>query len=115
MIRTTALFAALAAAAATVSLPAYAGEAIPAGQVAQVHYADLNLASADGAQALKARVARAARRVCTSGDDRSLEAAMRARSCTREALARAMPQVELALASAGTRVAENSHVAVTAH
>lgn len=112
MFRTTALLAALVATAATVSFPAYAGEV---SQATEVHYSDLNLASAQGAQALKDRVARAAKRVCTFEGDKSLDGAMQARSCTKVAIAKAMPQVELALANAGTQVAENSHVSVAAH
>ena len=45
----------------------------------------------------------------------SLDGAMQARNCAREALAKAMPQVQLALANAGTQVAQNSHIAVAAH
>ena len=112
MIRTTALLAALVATAATVSFPAYAGETAP---TTQVHYADLNLASPAGAQALKARVARAADRDCSSEAYRKLDSAKQARSCIKVAMAKAMPQVELALANAGTQVAENGRVTVAAH
>jgi len=112
MFRTTAFLAALVATAATVSFPAYAGE--PA-RATEVHYSDLNLANADGAQALKDRVARAAKRVCTFEGDKSLDSAVQAKACAKVAVARAMPQVELALANAGTRVAENSRVSVAAH
>jgi len=104
--------AAAAATAATVSFPAYAQEVT---KTAEVRYADINLTSPDGAQALKARVARAAKRVCSVAGDRSLDTVAEARSCTRIAIARAMPQVELALANAGTRVADNSRVIVAAH
>ena len=114
MIRTTALLAAFVATAATVSFPAFAGEFDPAPTV-QVHYSDLNLASPAGAKALKARVARAAERVCSTEGDRTLDSVLQARSCTKVAIARAMPQVELALVNAGTQVAENSHLAVAAH
>jgi UrcA family protein len=110
MTRTIALFAALAAATAT--FPAYAQAA---GQSTEVRYADLNLASSTGAQALKDRVARAAKRVCTSDGEKSLSGAAEARRCADIALAKAMPQVELALANAGTQVAENSRLSVAAH
>ena len=112
MTRTTIFLAALAATAATVSFPAFAADIAP---TAEVRYADLNLASTDGAQALKARVARAARRVCTDHGDKTLAGAARARECARIALVKAMPQVELALANAGTRVAENGRPSVAAH
>lgn len=106
----TPLFAAFAAAAATLAFPALAQTA----PVTEVSYADLNLANADGAEALKARVVRAAKRVCTMEGDKSLDGAMAARKCTSVAVARAMPQVELALANAGTRLAENSRLSVAA-
>jgi UrcA family protein len=114
MTRITALFAALAATAAMTSFVAHAGEIAPAAPVAQVHYSDLNLASADGARVLKDRVARAAKRVCVDEGDTSLAGAMQARDCMKEALAKAMPQVELALANAGTQFAQNHHVGVSA-
>lgn len=114
MTRSTKLFAALAAAAATaatMSFPAYAAEAT---KTAEVHYDDLNLASADGAKALTVRVERAAKRVCDVNGDRSLSAASQSKACAKVAIARAMPQVELALANAGTQLAENSRVSVAA-
>jgi len=112
MTRPTIFIAALAAAAATMSFPAFAGEAA---RVSEVRYSDLNLASTDGPRALTSRIANAARRVCTFEGDKSVSSAMQARSCTKVAIARAMPQVELALAHAGTRVAENSRLTVAAH
>ncbi len=113
MTRTTAFLAALAATAATISFPAFAAEQAPS---AEVGFADLNLASPDGAHALKARVTRAAKRVCTVEGDRSLHEAARARDCAKLAIAKAMPQVELALAkAAGTQVAESGRVSVAAH
>jgi UrcA family protein len=108
MFRTAAFSAALAA-AAMVSFPAHAQEA---GKSTEVHYADLNLASVDGAQTLKDRVARAAQRVCAVDGDKSLEGVMQARHCSKVAVARAMPQVELALANAGTQVAGGRQVSV---
>jgi len=112
MTRTAIFLAAFAATAATVSFPAFAAETAP---TAEVHYSDLNLASADGASALKVRVERAARRVCEVSGERSLQAVAEARSCIKVAVARAAPQVELALANAGTQVAENSRLSVAAH
>ncbi len=112
MNRTTIFLAALAATAATVSFPAFAAEMAP---TTEVHYSDLNLASTDGAQALKTRVSRAAKRICTDNGDTSLSGAVQARKCARIALAKAMPQVELALTNAGTQVAENSRTSVAAH
>ena len=112
MTRTTIFLAALAATAANVSFPAFAADASPS---TEVHYSDLNLASPAGAEALKVRVARAAKRVCTVDGDKSLSRAAEARKCADLALARAMPQVELALANAGTQVAENSRLSIAAH
>ena len=112
MTRTTIFLAALAATAATVSFPAFAADMAP---TTEVRYSDLNLTSTDGAQALKARVTRAAKRVCTVNGDQSLAGSAQARKCARIALAKAMPQVELALTNAGTQVAENSRLSVAAH
>lgn len=106
-----ALLAAAAATTATLSFPAYAGEAA---RTSEVRYDDLNLASAGGAKALTIRVERAAKRVCDANGDRSLDAAIEAKACTKIAIARAMPQVELALANAGTQLAENSRVSIAA-
>jgi len=114
MTRST-FFIALAAAAATagtVAFPAYAQEQA---RTVAVSYDDLNLASAQGAASLKKRVARAARNVCNFPGDRSLDGAMEAKACTKVSLARAMPQVELALANAGTQLAENGRISVAAH
>lgn len=115
MTRSTTFFAALAAAAtaATMSFPAQAAEVTNIS--AEVRYDDLNLASQDGAQALKARVVRAAKQVCSADGDKSLKALSQSQSCANIAIARAMPQVELALANAGTQVAENSRMNVAAH
>jgi len=113
MSRSTIFFAAaaaLAATAATVSFPAFAGT-----PEIRVLYSDLNLASTSGAAELKARVNRASKAVCANNGDKSLEAAAASRACAKVAWARAMPQVELALANAGTQVAENSRVSVAAH
>lgn len=110
MTRST-FFLALAA-AATAAFPAYAQEA---GRSAEVRYADLNLASTDGAAALKARVARAADDVCGVSGELSLRSAASAKACSKAAAAKAMPQVELALAKAGTQLAENGRVTIAAH
>ncbi len=112
MTRTTIFLAAIAATAATMSFPAYAADGA---RSTEVRYADLNLATSAGAEALKARVARAAKRVCTVDGDRSLSGVAEARKCADLSLARAMPQVELALANAGTQVAENSRLSIAAH
>ena len=88
MTRTSLFLAALAATAATVSFPVFAADAVP---TAEVRYSDLNLASAGGAEALKDRVARAARRVCTTDGEKSLSGAAEARRCAEIALAKAMP------------------------
>lgn len=101
--------AALAATAATVSFPAFAGT-----PTVRVRYSDLNLASADGATELKARVQRAAKSVCKNDGDKSLTARANAVECAKVATANAMPQVELALANSGTQLAENSRVSVAA-
>ena len=110
--RSTMIFAAaaaLAATAATVSFPAFAGT-----PTVQVRYADLNLASGSGAAELQARVKRAAKTVCANSGDKSITARMNAVQCAKNTAARAMPQVELAMANAGSQIAENNHVSVAA-
>jgi len=109
--RSTMIFAAaFAATAATVSFPAFAGT-----PTVLVRYADLNLTSSSGAEELKARVNRAARAVCRNDGDKSLSARAASIQCTKVSVARAMPQVELALAKSGTQLAENSRVSVASH
>lgn len=115
MTRSTIIIAALAAAVGTtgtVAFPAYAAETP---KTVAIDYSDLNLASADGAASLQKRVDRAARNVCTVPGDRSLDGAMDAKSCSKVAAAKAMPQVELALAKAGTQLADNGRLTVAAH
>ena len=111
MIR-SALFTAFALAATAATAPAFAAD-LP---TAQVRFNDLSLTTAQGAAELKARVARAARNVCAAEGSHDLKAQVQAVNCTEVAIAKAMPQVELALANAkNTRVAENSRVSVSAH
>lgn len=115
MTRSIKIIAALAAAVATTGTVAFPAYAADTAKVSSVSYADLNLASAEGAASLKQRVERAARNVCAFPGDRSLDGAMEAKACAKVAAAKAMPQVELALAKAGTQLAENGRVTVTAH
>lgn len=112
MTRSTLFLAAVAATAATFSFPALAQPA--AAPTAEVSYSDLNLASRAGADALQERVARAARRVCTVDGDKSLGSAVEARACAKVAVARAMPQVELALANAGVQLADQGRLSAAA-
>ncbi|SDD53507.1 UrcA family protein [Sphingomonas sp. YR710] len=99
-------------AAAMTSAPAFAAEA----PRIDVHYDDLSLRGPQGAQELKVRVERAARRVCATNGVVDLQARAASAECRRVAVVRAMPQVELALANAqNQRVAENSRVSVAAH
>ncbi len=113
MNRSTLFFAALAAfaTAGTVAVPAYAGET---GKISEVRFSDLNLASAEGATALKARIERAAKKVCTDGGDTTLEGLAKAKACQKVAVAKAMPQVELALARAGTQPADGGRISAAA-
>lgn len=114
MIRSAILVAAAlsASAVSSIATPAFAAD-LPR---AEIRYADLNLKTADGAQALRARVERAADRVCGTHGVVDLRTRMEARQCAETALAKAMPQVELALANAQkVQVAENRPVSVLAH
>jgi UrcA family protein len=66
----------------------------------RVSYADLNLASGIGQRALQWRVAGAARDVCVIEDRKDLKIAMATRFCRTDAVARAEPSYEAALAAA---------------
>lgn len=114
MIRST-IFAAVSIAVSAVSAmsaPAFAAEA----PRIEVRYNDLSLKSPQGAQELKVRVAQAARRVCATNGVVDVQTYAASAECRRVAVARAMPQVELALANAqNQQVAENSRVSVAAH
>ncbi len=59
----------------------------------RVSYADLNLATQQGSQALYARIASAASQVCVVDDIRDLQAMAAARSCRAEAIAQAVRDV----------------------
>lgn len=83
-------------------------------RTAEVAYSDLDLSSADGAATLKARVRHAAQRVCASNGERSLSNTVETRACSTVAMAKAMPQVELALAKAGTQYADAGRLTVAA-
>ncbi|WP_066968806.1 UrcA family protein [Rhizorhabdus dicambivorans] len=110
MIRSTFILA--LAAATAMSVPAHAQDATSS---TEVRYGDLNLTNADGAAALKARVTRAADKVCGVSSQLSLRSAASAKNCSKIAAAKAMPQVELALAKASTQLAESGRVTVAAH
>lgn len=112
MIRSTIFAAASIAVAAlsAISAPAFAAEA----PRIEVRYNDLSLRSPQGAQELKVRVERAARRVCATNGIVDLKARAASIECRRVAIAKAMPQVELALAKAqDQQVADNGRVSVT--
>ncbi len=59
-----------------------------------VKYADLNLASPEGAAALYARIHRAARQVCSPLDGRDLTSKMQMDSCVHKAIASAVAKVD---------------------
>lgn len=59
----------------------------------KVSYADLNLATAKGSQALYARIVDAARSVCVVADIRDLGAVASAHACRQDAIARAVRSV----------------------
>jgi len=88
-----------AAPVAALILPS-AAMAAPEGQSVLVRYADLDLTSSRGTQALQARIDRAARAVCGSADIRDLRAMSDVQHCRQVALSGAAPQVEVAIAQA---------------
>jgi UrcA family protein len=65
-----------------------------------VSYRDLDLASASGERVLRRRVQYAAEDVCGVADPRNLSAMRPILACRKEAMAKAVPQVEIALAAA---------------
>lgn len=62
-----------------------------------VSYGDLNLASAEGVQALNKRVRKAAEELCTSRGPKPLTTLWAERACMKEAIAGASGAVELAV------------------
>ena len=79
--------------------PALAEPDIPSVSVRTV---DLNLATPAGVQALRGRIARAVRSVCGDADLRDLQAMMEQNACRTMALAKAVPQMEVAIAHGDT-------------
>jgi UrcA family protein len=65
-----------------------------------VSYADLNLASGVGRQKLQGRIAFAARIVCQFEDSRQLDLATATKICRDDAIERARPAYEAAVAAA---------------
>jgi UrcA family protein len=66
----------------------------------RVSYADLNLASDDGANALEHRITYAARVVCEFEDSRQISVATATNLCRSDAVQRARPAFEEAVAAA---------------
>jgi UrcA family protein len=93
-----ALLAGIVAAAATGVSAAATPAAEPPSVV--VHYADLNLATEQGARALYRRIAIAAWNVCPHADNRDLIAAAVSRACREQAIARAVQEVGTPLLAA---------------
>jgi UrcA family protein len=97
MLKAIPAFAALAAAAALV-VPTVS-HAADANSV-RVSYADLNLASDSGAQSLQRRITFAARVVCEFEDSRQMDIAKATNFCRNDAIERARPAYETAVAAA---------------
>ena len=93
--RATAALTALSACLIGVSTVVHAAVPAAAASSVTVSYGDLNLATAAGASALRARIASAARAVCASEsiDIRDLGAFTRARACETAAVAAAVNAV----------------------
>lgn len=83
----------------------------------QISHADLDLNSAAGAEALRKRVAKAAHRLCFQSINKgklSISQREEATKCRDEAMRATSPQVELAIARAGTeRLAAASVITVS--
>ena len=67
---------------------------------AVVSYADLNLAGTPGQSTLKRRIVHAAREVCVYEDSRDMVFATQVNNCRGEAIARAQPAYDAAVAAA---------------
>lgn len=98
------IIATLALAAAAVSaLPAQAQPDVPPETiVAFVPYDDLNLESAAGARTLENRIKAAANRLCGAPQAPGLAESERVEACREDVLGSARPQIDEALAMAGT-------------
>lgn len=105
--------AALALAGAVLSSPAYAAVDGDARSVT-VRLGDLNLDSPAGRASLMQRIAHAAGAVCGRPDQRDLTASRLSSSCRADAVADAMPQVQLALAGGTARQLAANTISVTA-
>ena len=68
----------------------------------RIHYGDLNLATADGAHRLQARIDGAAQQLCGTVDGRDLKMLQLTGECTAAARDSARPQFEAAMAAART-------------
>jgi UrcA family protein len=102
----------LAAAATLASAPtlAQAPTRVDGRPSARVSYAELNLNSRSGMAMLDRRIQRAAKTLCVDERVRDLARASAGRACFAEAIASAQPQVERAVANAGS----NWHLASSA-
>lgn len=89
---------ALAIAALAASVPVHASKAGTTSIT--VRYSDLDLATSDGAAALKQRIERAAANVCGPADGRSLVDHERVAACYAKAVADAEPRAEAMIAAA---------------
>ena len=94
--------AALAAGIVAATAVGVSAAAIPAADAPSVvvHYADLDLASEQGARALYRRIASAAWNVCPEVDNRNLKASAESRTCREQAIARAVRDVGTPLLAA---------------
>jgi UrcA family protein len=97
-LRIAAMAAGIVAAAAT-GVSAAATPAADAPSVV-VHYADLNLATEQGARVLYRRIAIAAWNVCPDAGNRDLQALAERRACREQAIARAVRDVGTPLLAA---------------
>jgi UrcA family protein len=93
----TRTFVTLGLACALAATPALAA---PETQSKVVRFADLDLTTQAGEQALRGRIARAAALVCGEADLRDLRATSLIDACRVSAMANAAPQMQVAIANA---------------
>lgn len=91
--------------ATAATLLTIAGSAAPAAAAegprsVAIDVSGIDLASPAGHARIEARIGRAARSVCSTGDDRSAANAMARRACIKASVARAMPDLDSFAAAA---------------
>lgn len=105
----TAMIALASASAAAAQQPPIVVDGAP---TAHVSYADLNLQTSEGRQALDGRIRRAAKELCIETGVVTLNRVMMGRKCLAEAIASARPQIKLAKGGLDNSSASGERIAL---